>query len=285
MQISLSGSTGFIGQMLKSRFTGKGWTIREINRQSFMMPDEEFLLQKIEGSDAVINLAGAPIQKRWSEAYKKEIYDSRILTTRKIASAVMKAARKPRIFISGSAIGIYNSVDAHTEESGNFAGDFISGLCIDWEMEAMNARDASRVVIFRTGVVLGRDGGALKTMYPPFKMGLGGMIGNGKQAFSWIHITDLADAYIFAIETGSLSGIINAVAPEPTTNGHFSTTLGKVLKQPAVMRIPELALRMIYGEGARALSTGQKVLPQKLLQAGFEFKFPTIEKALVALFR
>ena len=285
MKISLSGSSGFIGGMLKIKFIEKGWSVNEINRQSFMMPDEEFRDKKIEGSDVVIHLAGAPILRRWNETYKNEIYHSRIDTTRKIVSAIQNVTKKPRVFLSGSAIGIYNPVDSHTEESSRFADDFMAKVCKDWEMEAIRASDATRVVIFRTGVVLGKEGGALKTMFTPFKIGLGGMIGNGKQSFSWIHIADLLDAFIFAIENEALSGIVNAVAPEPTTNFHFTKTFGKVLNQPAVMRVPVLALKMMYGEGAAALTTGQKVFPEKLLQAGFPFKYPTIEKALMALFR
>ena len=184
MHISLSSSTSFIRQNLMRQFIKKGWTISEINRQSLTMPDEEFLAKKIEGSDAVINLAGAPIQKRWSEKYKEEIYHSRIDTTRKIATSIRNAKKKPGVFISGSAIGIYNQVDTHTDHSSNFADDFISRLCQDWEKEAWNIHDVTRVVIFRTGVVLGSDGGALQTMHTPFKLGLGSVVGTGKQAFS-----------------------------------------------------------------------------------------------------
>jgi len=284
MQISMSGATGFIGEMLKRRFIEKGWMVNEINRQSLMMSEEEFVVKKIEGNDVVINLAGAPILKRWNDQYKEEIYHSRIDTTRKIASAIQNALRKPGVFISGSAIGIYDSVEAHTEESRHFADDFMGKVCKDWEQEAMKVNAPTRVAIFRTGIVLGKDGGAMKSMSTPFKIGLGGAIGDGKQFFSWIHITDLADAFIFTIENESLSGIVNAVAPEPTTNYHFTKTFGKVLTQPAIMRVPEFALKLIYGEGARALATGQKVLPEKLLKAGFTFRFPTIEKALMNLY-
>jgi uncharacterized protein len=285
MQISMSGATGFIGEMLTNRFLEKGWPVNVINRQSLELQDTEFLEQKIQGSEVVINLAGAPVLKRWNERYKEEIYHSRIDTTRKIATAIRNASRKPRIFISGSAIGIYNSTETHTEESQHFADDFMGKVCRDWEYEALEASAFTRVVIFRTGVVLGKHGGALKKMYPPFKLGLGGMIGNGKQAFSWIHLTDLMNAFLYTIENESLSGVVNAVAPEPTTNYHFTKTFGKVLLQPAIMKIPEFSLRLIYGEGSRALTSGQKVIPGKLLKEGFTFSFPTIEKALMDLYR
>jgi uncharacterized protein (TIGR01777 family) len=285
MQISMSGATGFIGDMLIKRFFEKGWPVNVIDRQSLTLDDKEFIEKKIEGSDVVINLAGAPVLKRWNEGYKKEIYDSRIDTTRKITIAIRNARRKPLVFISGSAIGIYNSKETHTEESRHFAADFMGKVCRDWEHEALEAAVSTRVVIFRTGVVLGQNGGALKTMYTPFKFGLGGIIGNGKQSFSWIHITDLMNAFVFAIENESFSGIVNAVAPDPTTNYHFTKTFGKVLNQPAIMRVPEFALKLMYGEGSQALTSGQNVLPEKLLKAGFTFSFPTIEKALMNLYR
>jgi len=285
MQISMSGATGFIGGMLNKQFIENGWTVNVIDRESLPMNDKEFLEKKIEGSEVVINLAGAPILKRWNESYKKEIYHSRIDTTQKIASAIRKANRKPRVFISGSAIGIYNSTETHAEESRYFANDFMGKVCQDWEHEAFEATGSTRIVIFRTGVVLSDIGGALKTMYIPFKSGLGGMIGDGKQAFSWIHISDLIRAFIFTIENETISGIVNAVAPEPTTNYHFTKTFGKVLVQPTVMKIPEFALKLIYGEGSKALTVGQNVLPEKLLKAGFNFRFPTIEKALMDLYK
>jgi uncharacterized protein len=285
MQISMSGATGFIGNMLNNRFIEKGWSVNIIDRKSLAMNEKEFLEKKIEGSDVVINLAGAPVLKRWNENYKNEIYHSRIDTTRKIATAIRNANRKPDVFISGSAIGIYNSIETHTEESQHFSDDFMGKICRDWEHEAFEASGSTRVVIFRTGVVLSKNGGALKTMDTPFKIGLGGVIGSGKQAFSWIHIFDLIDAFIYTIENETISGIVNAVGPEPTTNYHFTKTFGKVLVQPTIMRVPEFALRMIYGEGSRALTAGQNVLPEKLLKKGFIFRFPTIEKALLDLYK
>ena len=285
MQISMSGATGFIGDMLKTRFIDRGWQVNVIDRKSLDLEDKEFIDKKIEGSDVVINLAGAPILKRWNDRYKKEIYQSRIDTTRKITTAIRDAHRKPLVFISGSAIGIYNSTETHTEESLHFADDFMGKVCRDWEHEALEAIGSTRVVIFRTSVVLGRNGGALKTMYAPFKFGLGGIIGNGKQPFSWIHETDLINACLFTIENEKISGIVNGVAPNPTTNYHFTKTFGKVLTQPTIMSVPEFALKLVYGEGSQALTSGQKVLPEKLLKAGFTFSFPTIEKALMNLYR
>jgi uncharacterized protein len=285
MKISISGASGFIGKEIMRRFADEGWTFNVIDRGSFSLPDTEFSLRKIEGSDVVINLAGAPIVKRWTEDYKKEIYASRILTTRKIAQAITRLEAKPKLFISASAIGIYDPSGTHSESSTALATDFIGQVCRDWEEEARRADGFTRLVVLRTGLVLGTGGGTLKTMYTPFSMGLGAAIGNGSQPFSWIHLEDLFNVYKFIIAAENITGIVNAVAPEPTTNLHFTKIFGKVLNQPAVLRIPEFALKLMYGEGAGAVTSGQSVLPDKLLGSGFIFKFPTIEKALVDLYR
>jgi len=285
MQISLSGASGFIGKELMKRFIDRGHSFTIINREAFTLPDDEFCSKKIEGSDVVINLAGATINKRWTEHYKGKIYHSRIDTTRKIANTIINARKKPKVLISNSAIGIYDATGMHTEESLHFANDFMGRLCRDWESEALSAKEHTQVVIFRTGLVLGDTGGALKTMYPIFNYGLGGVIGTGQQAFSWIHIADLINAYGFAIEYENIEGIYNAVSPNPVTNYYFTKTFGKVLRQPAVMKVPYFALKMIYGEGAEALASGQRVVPERLLKNGFEFKFPTIEQALRDLYK
>ena len=285
MQVSLSGSTGFIGSELLQKHSDKEWVFNIINRDSFSMNDEPFTAQKIEGADVVINLAGIPVIHRWTESYKNEIYHSRIDTTRKIAQGIKKAVKKPKVFISTSAIGIYDSHGKHTEESTGLATDFLGNVCQAWEAEALAAAPYTRVVIIRTGIVLGRSGGALASMHKIFKVGLGGIIGDGSQDFSWIHVRDLMNIYEFAIANDSISGIVNGVSPNPTTNLHFTKTFGKVLTQPAVMKVPTFALKTLYGEGAASLLTGQKVLPDKLLKNGFEFQFPAIESALLNLYR
>lgn len=285
MLVSISGSSGLIGQELIKTYTDKSLTFRIINRDSFKMPDDEFLEKKIEGVDAVINLAGAPILKRWTESYRKEIYTSRIETTRKIANAIIRAKVKPKVFISNSAIGIYDSLTVHTEESTGFSDNFLGKLCRDWEAEVLAAAENTRVVLLRTGVVLSSKGGALKTAYGPFSFGLGGLIGNGEQAFSWIHIRDLIKIYKTILDNDAISGVVNAVAPYSTTNYHFTKTFGKVLNQMTIFKVPTFALRMIYGDATTTLTEGQNVIPEKLLKNGFEFSFPTIEKALLNLYR
>jgi uncharacterized protein (TIGR01777 family) len=285
MNLALSGATGFIGQALIKKIQVMGWRLKVIDRDSFKMTDEQFLEEIIEGTDAVINLAGAPVAKKWTPEYKQLILESRVTTTRKIASAITMASQKPAVFISASAIGIYDSINTHNETSIAYAGSYLSEVCSAWEQEAMKANASTRLVIFRTGVVLGRDGGALSKMYLPFSIGLGGKIGDGSQPVSFIHIADLVEAMIFALENPSLSGIVNAVTPFPTDNAEFSDKLGKALKQPVWFTVPAFAIKMMYGEGAQVLLEGQKVIPEKLMQAGFRFKYPTMQNALMQIYR
>jgi len=285
MLVSISGSTGLIGRELIDTYTNKGWTFRVINRDSFRLPDHEFLEKKIEGVDAVINLAGAPILKKWTDSYRKEIYNSRIETTRKITNAIIGAKVKPKVFISGSAIGIYDTLNVHTEESTGFSDNFLGKVCRDWEAEALAATGITRLILLRTGVVLSSKGGALKSVHRIFSFGMGGVIGKGDQSFSWIHIRDLAHIYGAILENENIRGIVNAVAPNPTTNYYFTKTFGKVLNQMTVFKIPLKLLKAIYGDAASTLAEGQNVIPEKLLNNGFEFEFPTIEKALLNLYR
>jgi len=285
MIIAISGASGFIGQALIKKFRENGWTFRIIDRDSLKLPDTEFRNSLIEGSDAVINLAGAPVSVKWTEARKKEIYDSRINTTRKISENILAAQCKPAVFISGSAIGIYDSVHTHTESSTHFADTFLARVCSDWEKEALTSAGVTRVVLFRTGVVLGSGGGILEKIYFPFSIGLGGKIEKGKQPFSFIHLEDLVNAFLFVIQTPELSGTVNAVSPHPSTNAEFTEMFGKVLKQTTWLTIPPFALKMLLGEGALIMTEGQKVMPEKLLSAGFRFKYPTLMNTLVKIYR
>jgi uncharacterized protein (TIGR01777 family) len=274
-----------IGQALIEAFTDKGWIFHSIPRNAYAQPDEEFLQKNIEGAEVVINLAGAPILKRWTDKYKKEILESRITPTRKIVTAINQAQVKPRLFISTSAIGIYDSTNSHDEGSTAFADDFLGRLCIDWESEAFHAKSCTRVVVLRTGIVLSRKGGAMKAMHRYFSIGLGGVIGKGDQSFSFIHIRDLMSLYKFILENENISGIVNAVSPNPISNSHFTKILGRVLVQPTVFRIPVRILKAKYGEAAETLIKGQNVIPKKLANNGFVFEYPTIEKTLLNLYR
>ncbi len=285
MIAAISGAGGFIGRSLARKLRENGWTVRVMNRDAFSMTDGEFTGSMIEGADIVINLAGAPVSKRWTPAYKQEILDSRILTTRKIASAIVRATKKPFLLISASAIGIYDSQGTHTESSTAFGDTFLAEVCRQWEAEAMAAGEECRVVLPRLGVVLGKDGGALESMYRPFSIGLGGKIGNGKQPVSFIHIDDLAEALLFLIGDPSIGGPVNLVSPYPTDNAEFTDILAKVMHQPAWLTIPAFALKLMFGEGARILLEGQRVIPEKLEQAGFRFRYPTMRNALAAIYR
>jgi len=279
MRVVISGINGFIGSRLRLAMQDKGWEVIPLSRHDFAL-DSELLAVKLNGADAVINLAGAPIAHRWNESYKKELRDSRIFTTRKIVEAMSIADLKPQIFISTSAVGIYNPESRHTELIFKLAGDFIGQLCRDWETEANNAASFVRTVIFRLGIVLAKDGGAFPRMLLPFRFGLGGKIGNGKQGFSWIHINDLIAAYIFAIENSRITGVFNLTSPEPCDNAAFTKILATLLHRPACFSVPVSALKLIYGEGAITISGGQKAIPERLINAGFQYKFLTIEGAL-----
>jgi uncharacterized protein len=284
MIVAVSGSTGFVGQALLRKLRERSCTIRMIDRNAFQKTDGEFLDEYIEGCDAVINLAGAPVARKWTEAWKQEILGSRVMATAKIATAINNAITKPKVFISSSAIGIYNSTNTHTESSMAYSGSFLAKVCQEWENEARRTELSTRLVIFRTGMVLGSDGGALKKMHLPFSIGLGGKTGNGKQAVSFIHIDDLAEAMLFTIDNPAIVGIVNAVTPYPTCNSEFSDRLAKVLGQPCWVTIPGFVLRLLYGDGAQVMLDGQTVLPEKLEQAGFRFKYPTIQNALVKIY-
>jgi len=280
MKIVASGITGFVGGHLKNEFVKHGWVVEPLRTEDFRLNDDEFL-DKFTGATIVLNLAGAPISARWTEDYKKLLYSSRIDTTRKIVDAVTRMERKPRLFISTSAVGRYAGTGTHTENEFSYASDFLGRLAEKWEEEALKAAGAGvRTIIFRFGIVLGPDGGILANMLPPFRLGLGGTIGNGQQDFSWVHIDDLVTAYLEAIENGKFSGIYNLCAPNPTTNAGLTRALAKALHRPAIFRIPMFALRLKFGEGAAAIASGQRVLPKRLLEAGFRFSFPDIEGAI-----
>jgi len=280
MKIAMSGATGFIGGNLTKLFNQKGWIVEPLLAEDFK-GHQEGLARKLHNSEVVINLAGAPIIAKWTEEYKKILYSSRIDTTNKIVSLLSAQNPKPRLFISTSAVGIYDGSGIYSEDNAVYADDFLGMLASEWEKSAIKAADYGiRTVIFRFGIVLGSNGGMLSQMLPIFKLGLGGTIGDGSQGFSWVHIEDLKRAYLEAIENDKFAGVYNLTAPTPTTNKGLTKALGKALKVPAIFKIPYFALKLKYGEGVIAISGGQKVLPKRLLEAGFKFKYETIEEAL-----
>jgi uncharacterized protein (TIGR01777 family) len=233
--------------------------------------------------DAVINLAGASIFKRWTQKYKKKIRDSRLLTTRNVVSAL--PAGKAITFCSASGAGYYgNRFDDVLDEDQPPGDDFLACLSIDWEKEALQAAAKDiRVVTMRFGVVLARNGGALSKMIPAFKAFLGGPMGNGRQWFPWIHLDDLIAALMFIVEQPHISGPFNFCAPEPATNRDLAAALGKFLHRPAVMPAPAFMMRLLLGEFSQVLLASQRTVPRKLLDHGFEFEYPQIEMALEAI--
>lgn len=278
--IAMSGATGFVGTHLVKTFQERTWSVIPLGRREFDRGAAE-LARRMQGADVIVNLAGAPIIKRWTTEYKKEMYESRIRITEKIVQACRLMRPRPHLLISSSAVGIYNTERTHTEERHVLANDFLGRLCQDWEREALQARPlAIRTVIFRFGIVLSKDGGALAKMLMPFRAGLGGTIGTGSQPVSWIHIKDLVRAFQTVIEEPAYKGIYNLTAPGPTTNKGLTAALSKALHRPALLQVPRFALRLQYGEGAQILTSGQTVLPKRLLEAGFTFLFSEIDKAV-----
>lgn len=278
--IAMSGASGFVGSHMYRKFKNNGWEIIALGRKEFALPTEE-LAKRLQGVDVIVNLAGAPVITRWTEEYKKVLYESRITLTRKLVSACKLLAKPPQLFLSASAIGCYSATGTHTEDDNTLVGDFLGRLTREWEQEALRAKEfGCRTAIFRFGVVLGQGGGALAKMLLPFKLGIGGTIGNGRQPFSWVHIKDLTRAFEAAINDSTYEGIYNMTAPHPTTNLGLTKTLGRALSRPTIFPVPPFVLRLLYGEGAQALTSGQTVIPKRLLDSGFQFDFPYIEEAV-----
>mgnify|MGYP002641202011 FL=1 len=267
MKVAMTGANGFVGSHLKKQFPDH----IIINRDD----TQEQILSKLSGVDVVFNLAGAPIIKRWSESYKKLLLSSRVETTKKLVNAINDSDVK--LFISTSAIGAYPDNNPYDESFEGYGNDFLASLTQEWEAEANKCTKDTAIVRF--GVILGSDGGALAQMLPPFKMGLGGIIADGKMMMSWIDIEDLIHIYSYIVEN-KLSGIFNATSPNPLSNYHFTKALGKALNRPTILPLPEFVLKLLFGEGAIVLTGSKEIYPKALLESGFEFKYPNIESSL-----
>lgn len=282
MQIVIFGGTGFIGQPLVRALQAAGHNVLVTD----LRRDTEWET-KLAGSDAVVNLAGAPLfSKRWTESFKKEIYDSRIDGTRKIVDAIGRAKQKgggPRVLVSASAVGYYGPhPSAEFTESSGPGDDFLAKVCRDWEAEALRAERefGVRTVLVRTGVVLGREGGALKQLLLPFKMFVGGPVASGQQWFPWISLDDIVGIYRHAVENTSVRGPLNGAAPGIVNNEDFSRALGHVLHRPSLLRVPAFALYALVGGSAEVVVEGQKVRPQATLASGYVFRDPELTPAL-----
>jgi uncharacterized protein (TIGR01777 family) len=294
MKIVISGASGLIGTQLVTTLKSSGHEVVQLVRRSaaagqIMWDPKSGKLDpaSLEGCDAVIHLSGAGIgDKRWSDAYRKEILDSRTATTLLLANTIASLQRKPSVFLSGSAIGIYGARgDEQLTETSAHGTGFLADVCKQWEAAAKPAIDAGvRTVFLRTGIVLSPKGGALKKLLPLFRLGVGGKFGNGKQWQSWISMDDEV-ASIIHLLTANVSGAVNLTAPQPVTNAEFTKVLARVVKRPAIVPVPTFAPKILLGgELADALLfTGQRVMPQALTASGYVFKHSTLESALRSL--
>jgi len=297
MRIVVAGGSGFLGRALIERLRADGHETIVLTRRPHgageiaWAPHERVARQPwveaIAGASAVVNLSGESIAgRRWTAARKRAIHDSRVVPTRAIAAAIATASHPPRVLVSSSAVGIYGSRgdERLTEESPTGAG-FLADVGRDWEAAAV-VPPATRLVLLRSGVVLDRQGGALPQMALPFRFFAGGRTGSGRQYMSWIHLDDWTAMVRWALATDAVSGPLNATAPEPVTNAEFARTLGRVLRRPALLPAPAPALRLLLGELADALLLeGQRVLPAKALALGFAVRYPSLERALRAIYR
>lgn len=286
----VTGGTGFIGRNLCADLLADGWQVevmtRDVDRARTGLPSEArpiAALAEAEPPDAIVNLAGENLASgRWTETRKREMRDSRLRITEEVVGFIRDREKPPSVLISGSAVGYYGACgEAEVDEDMPAGDEFQSRLCEDWESTARKAeQNGVRVCRIRTGLVLGANDGALAQMARPFRFGLGGPIGTASQYVPWIHIRDEVRAIRFLIDHESAEGAFNLTAPYPVTNKTFTKTLGRVLHRPAVAWMPGPVLKIVLGEMAHLLLTGQRAVPRRLRDAGFEFAFTDIETAL-----
>lgn len=296
MKILMTGATGLIGRRLCQSLTDDGHTVAAVSRSS-IKPAGLAVAQfhqwdpqsgppspaVLNGIDGIVNLAGEPLDaRRWSDEQKKLIRDSRVVTTRNLVEGLRSVDRKPGVLVSGSAVGFYGDRgDEQLEETSPPGRGFMSDVCQEWEREAGRATEAGiRVVQVRTGVVLSAKGGALQKMLAPFKLGLGGPLGSGRQWFPWIHEDDIVGIFRHSIATSSLSGPVNGVGPQPITNREFTRELARALHRPAFLPVPEMALKVLMGEMAEVAFGSQRVVPKVALASGYEFQYSRLAVAL-----
>ncbi len=292
MKVLISGASGGIGSEVAAALLRAGHEVTRLVRRPPQSgeihwdPAQPIRSQSVEGFDAVIHLAGETIAERWNAEKKRRIRDSRVNGTRHLSEALAQASRKPKVLLVASAIGFYgNRGDEVLIESSASGTDFLAGVCREWEGASQPAERAGlRVVRLRFGVVLSAKFGALQKMLPPFRIGLGGKIGSGRQFMSWVSIADVVSVTMYALNTGTVSGPVNVVSPNAVTNGEFTKQLAKALSRPAIFPMPAFAARAVFGEMADALLlASQRVEPAKLMASGYKFKHQELSEALKAV--
>lgn len=301
MNVTVTGATGLIGTKLVRVLRDRGDEVTVLSRS----PEKAQAAlgvaavawdptagpapaEALEGRDAVIHLAGEPVAQRWTDDVKRRILESRETGTRNLVAGLRAVgATGPRTLVSSSAVGYYGKHgDERVPESSPAGDDFLAGVCVAWEREADAASELGvRVVKIRTGVVLDKTGGALKTMLPPFKLGVGGPVAGGAQYLPWIHVDDLVGLYVRALDDASWSGAYNGAAPEPVTNKAFSKALGRALHRPAFAPVPAAAIKVLYGEMAEIVTEGQRAVPERPLAEGFAFRHADLDAALADALR
>ena len=281
MRITITGASGLIGTRLEAALRERGDDVTGLSLRDTAAPAPA---DKLAGRDAVVHLAGENVAQRWSADARREIRDSREQGTRRLVEGIEAADPRPKALISASAVGYYGAHgDERVDEDSPPGSDFLAQVCVVWEHEARAAEALGvRVVRVRTGVLLDAGGGALSKMMLPFKLGVGGPVAGGDQYMPWIHIDDVVGIFLAAIDDAAWEGAVNATAPEPVTNKAFSKALGKALHRPAIAPIPGAAIRLLYGDMAEIVTTGQRVVPRRTLELGYEFRRPDLDEALRA---
>jgi uncharacterized protein (TIGR01777 family) len=294
MKVTVTGATGRIGSHLVAALKARGDDVIALSRSperaseqlgvealAWDPENESAPMPALVGRDAVVHLAGEDVGQRWSKDAKKRILDSREGGTRSLVHAIFAAKPRPPVLVCASAAGYYGARgDEPVDETGPPGSDWLASVVVRWEAQADTAKLGTRVVKVRTGVVLDADGGALAKMLPPFKAGIGGPVGGGKQYMPWIHLDDLVGIYLAAIDAPSFAGPINASAPNPATNKEFSQALGRALHRPAVAPIPGLTLKAMYGEMAQIVLKGVRMVPGRAAELGYEFQHADLDEAL-----
>lgn len=292
MRVIIAGGSGFLGQALQRRLQGDGHAVGILTRAPAIARQEEIAWNPdgtagdwaaaLDGADAVINLAGAGVaDRRWTASRKQLLRNSRVLSTRSLVTALRVVSRPPAVFVNGSAVGYYGPHgDEIVTEATPPGQDFLAQLAVDWEDEAGDAALVTRLALIRTGIVLHPDGGALAKLLLPFKFGAGGPLGSGAQYMPWIHLDDWLDLMLWLVTDPRAMGPFNGTAPNPVTNAEFTTALAQALHRPAFIPVPPVGLRLLLGEFAETLLTGQRALPARAMEMGFTFRYQDLAAAL-----